>query len=180
MEILYSKNPTEIIKTDFKFGFVLTKVVIDYPKLGFPTVKITYKTNNPALNLVENGMSDEVCFVVPMEKKEILSILPAMVNTSIVETIKFLLERQPNLLNAQYIMEQMPTSLYRNTTIATEIMLSLPQKAKIKEYIKPVIDKKKVLIDKYKEAFNKKLYEEMKAEHEINSMIYDFKNDFKK
>lgn len=177
MEILYTKNPTEIINTDFKFGFVLTKVVIEYPKLGFPTVKITYKTNNPAINLVENGMSDEVCFVVPMDKQEILSVLPSMVNTSIVETIKFLLERQPDLLNAKYIMEQMPTSLYSNMSATKDIMNYLPRNGKIQEYIKPIMQKKKVLIDDYKA---KQLEKAEKARESLTALIDEYQQTFNK
>lgn len=178
MENLYSKNLSEITEKDFKFGFALQSVTIDYPRLGLPIVKITYITNNTELNLVENGINSEICFEVSMDKQEILTILVAMANSSIVETIKYLLERQPDLLNAKYIMEKMPTSLYSNVPVAKDIMNSLPRNARIQEVIKPVIDKKKSLLDNFKEEQKKKLEEQKKAEDSFNSLISDFTETF--
>jgi len=180
MENLFEKNLTDLTEKDFKFGFALQRVTIEYPKLGFPIVKITYVTNNSTLNLVEIETSNEVFFEVTMSKEEIYSIINSMINGTIVETIMYLLKRQPDLLNAKYVMEKMPTSLYSNVQVAKDIMNYLPRNARIQEVLQPVIHKKKQLIDDFKEKQNKQLEEQKKAEDSFNSLISDFTDTFEK
>ncbi len=150
-EIFFEIDTKELHNEDFKYGFAIKKIWMSTNEDNENFANVKYYAKNKNYNLVSyDEGSSYVTFTIPMDVTAFNKIKTYVLNSNIISVIKLLLDICNDNDYKLYLIEDIPTMFYENTTLFNELSKHFPKDKRYQKLIKIIANHKKSYIEEFK------------------------------